>query len=142
VRAVARASSRFATFAQQISSTKPTTPRNSIDVVFRSLPIIVSCIGSSVTLRPLLNSGTRAQARPPRQIGLRRLDATPGFIRPTPALMGARARRHVGNGRIAHIDVRPRISNLRRTRGHSHSRRQLDSLPTIGSRLKRLPRPR
>ena len=51
-RAVARASSRLATLAQQIRSTKPTTPRNSIDVVLRSLPIIVSCSGSRVTVRP------------------------------------------------------------------------------------------
>ena len=37
-RAVARASSRLATLAQQMSSTKPTTPRNSIEVMRRSLP--------------------------------------------------------------------------------------------------------
>ena len=74
-RALARASSRFATLAQQISSTKPTTPRNSIDVSLRSLPIIVSCIGSSATPRPALVSGTHGQAvGDRRQIGLRRVD--------------------------------------------------------------------
>ena len=46
VRAVARARSKFATFPQQISSTNPTTPRKSMEVVFRSLPIIVSRRGS------------------------------------------------------------------------------------------------
>ena len=53
IRTVARASSRFATLAQQISRTKPTTPRNRIDVVRKSLPINASCSGSSLTPRPL-----------------------------------------------------------------------------------------
>ena len=57
MRTVARASSRLATLAQQMRSTKPTTPRNSIDVSRRSLPIIESCSGSSRTPRPLLVCG-------------------------------------------------------------------------------------
>ena len=45
-RAVARASNRLATFAQQISRTKPTTPRNRRDVVRSSRPTSASCSGS------------------------------------------------------------------------------------------------
>ena len=69
MRTVARASSRLATLAQQMRSTNPTTPRNSIDVSRRSLPMIESCIRSSVTPRPLLvcgNSRARPSATAPR----------------------------------------------------------------------------
>ncbi len=89
VRTVARASSRLATFAQQMRSTKPTTPRNSIDVSRRSLPIIESCSPSSVTPRPLLvsgNSDASASATVPRSASAA-LIVTPGFSRPTACSM-------------------------------------------------------
>ncbi len=57
VRTVARVRSRLATLAQQMSSTNPTTPRNSIDVRRSSRPITASCNGSSVTPRPLFVAG-------------------------------------------------------------------------------------
>ena len=91
VRTVARASSKLATFAQHISSTNPTTPRNSIDVKRRSLPITASCIGSIVTLRPWLvvgNSRASAEATAPRS-EVAASNVTPGFNRPTACNMYA-----------------------------------------------------
>ena len=108
VRAVARASRRLATLAQQMSSTKPTTPRNSIDVTLRSLPIIVSCIGSSRTLRPALvcgNSRERPSATACRSDCAAAMP-TPGWSRPT--TWSANAPRARGGrlviDRMAHID--------------------------------------
>ena len=92
---VARASSRLATLAQQMSSTKPTTPRNSIDVRRRSLPIIASCIGSSVTPRPLLvcrDTRAPAPSATAREIGLRGLERDAG-LQPSDRLQ------HVGAAR-------------------------------------------
>ena len=63
VRTVARARSRLATLAQQISRTKPTTPRNSIEVNRRSRPMTASCIGSRVTPRPLFVFGNSRASR-------------------------------------------------------------------------------
>ena len=76
VRTVARASSRLATLAQQMRSTNPTTPRNSIDVSRRSLPMSESCIRSSATPRPLLVCGkfARETVRDGAQVGCGRLD--------------------------------------------------------------------
>ena len=114
-RAVARASSRLATFAQQISSTKPTTPRNSIEVSLRSLPIMVSCIGSSATPRPALvcgNSRARPSATAARSacaawMADARLHAADDLQRYAPRARGGM----LANGRIAHMLVRPRIWN-------------------------------
>ena len=84
VRTVARASTRLATFAQHRSSTKPTTPRNRIDVSRRSRPISNSRIGVIVRRR-----GDRAPVRaasvsasPVRSARAASID-TPGFSRPT-----------------------------------------------------------
>ena len=65
VRTVARASSRLATFAQQISSTKPTTPRNSIDVS-REIAADDRIVHAPRASRrgPCWSAGTRARARP------------------------------------------------------------------------------
>ena len=57
VRPTPRASSRFATFAHAMSSTNPTTPANTSDVVLRSLPTSALCKGSIVTPQPLLVDG-------------------------------------------------------------------------------------
>ena len=107
VRALARASSRLATLAQQISSTNPTTPRNSIDVSLRSLPIIESCIGSSRTPRPLLVCGNsrRGRSATADRSACAAPMATSGFIRPTTCSMYApRARGGMlTNGRIAQM---------------------------------------
>ena len=97
--ALARAISRLATLAQQISSTNPTTPRNSIDVTLRSLPIIESCIGSSRTPRPPLvcgNSRARPSATADRS-ACAALDARrpASSGRPPAACIAPRARRHV-----------------------------------------------
>ena len=43
--------------AQQMSSTKPTAPRNSVDVCRRSPPITTSCKGKTATPRPALVFG-------------------------------------------------------------------------------------
>ena len=56
-----RATRRLATFAQAISSTKPTTPPSTIDVVFRSSLTIASRSGSTVMPQSLFVSGA---ARP------------------------------------------------------------------------------
>ena len=116
VLALARAISRFATFAQQINRTKPTTPRNSIDVTLRSLPMAVSCMGSSRTPRPALLSGN-SRASPSATADRSDWAAArpvPGFIRPTTCSMYCpRARGGMlTNGRIAQRLVRPRISKL------------------------------
>ena len=84
-RTVARASSRLATLAQQMRSTNPTTPRNSIDVSRRSLPTIESCIFSSATPRPLLvwaNSRASPSAAAARSALAASIEI-PGFNRPT-----------------------------------------------------------
>ena len=145
VLALARAISRFATLAQQISSTNPTTPRNSIDVTLRSLPIIVSCIGSSRTPRPLLvcgNSRGESGRQPPTDRTARRRCRRPGFIRPTTCSMYCPRTRGgmLTNGRIAHTLVRPRISKVFGTTPTTVHRIPsiLISCPTMaGSRLKR-----
>ena len=84
VRTVARASSRLATLAQQMRSTKPTTARKSIDVSRSSRPTSASCSGSSATPRPVLVSGN-SRASPPATAAKSARAAssvTPGFIRP------------------------------------------------------------
>ena len=100
---VARASSRLATLAQQIRSTNPTTPRNSIEVSRRSLPTIESCSGSSVTPRPLLVCGN-SRARPSAtaaEIGFGRVDRH-ARLQPADDLQ------HVGGARTwRQVDDRP-----------------------------------
>ena len=103
--------------AQQISSTKPTTPRNSIDVVFeiaadhrvvhrleRHRPALVEF---GILARQAL--GHRGQIRLRRFDRRRRASSgrRPAADRPPRARGGMLG----GNGRIAHIEVRPRISN-------------------------------
>ena len=83
-RTVARARRRLAMFAQQIRSTRPTTPRNRIDVSRSSRPTTAPCSGSIVTPRPVFDAGSsRASAA---AIALRSPAAascvTPGFSRP------------------------------------------------------------
>ena len=85
VRTVARASSRLATLAQQISSTKPTTPRKSIDVrrSSRADQRVVQRLerdaAARVRLRELarqpVGDGRHVGVAPPRCV-------TPGFRRP------------------------------------------------------------
>ena len=84
VRTVARARSRLATLAQQIRSTKPTTPRNSIDVSRSSLPISASCIGSSTTPRPLFVVGklSRQAVGDGRHVGAGGLERDAGLQAP------------------------------------------------------------
>ena len=112
VRAVARASSRLATFAQQISSTKPTTPRKSSDVWRSSAPITASCSGSSAAPRPGVRlrelarepGRSRRPCRRPPARGSRRASAVrspAGSRRPAPAAAGGPC------DTIAHMLVRP-----------------------------------
>ena len=60
-RALVRASSRLATFAQHISSTKPTTPSRSSDVSCSSGPISQSRAGSTSSANPLPVAGIVAR---------------------------------------------------------------------------------
>ena len=82
-RTVARVSSRLAMLAQQMRSTRPTTPRNSIEVRRSSRPITASCSGSIVTLRPAFVAGTPCQCRGDRAMSSAAVSrATPGLSRP------------------------------------------------------------
>ena len=57
VRPTPRARIRLAMLAHASSSTNSTTPPSTSDVVRRSAPTIAACIGSIVTLQPLLVAG-------------------------------------------------------------------------------------
>ena len=84
-RTLARAMSRLATFAQQMSSTKPTTPRKSSEVSRRSRPMSASCSGSTEAPRPLFVAGN-SRARPSATADMSDCAAasvTPGFRCPT-----------------------------------------------------------
>ena len=83
-RTVARAISRLATFAQQISRTKPTTPRKSSDVCRSSAPITAFCSGSSAAPRPVFVFGN-SRASPavtPAMSAAACSRVMPGFSRP------------------------------------------------------------
>jgi hypothetical protein len=79
----ARASRRFATFAQAISRTKPTTPVSTNEVVFNSPPTIASRSGAIVTPQPLLLSGHASARRlaMPVMSAFACSIVTPGFSR-------------------------------------------------------------
>ena len=86
-RAVARASSRLATLAQQMSSTKPTTPRNSIEVTRRSLPMIAWRTGTTSTPRPRFSGTVRASSAATAVISARaRSTDAPAASRPIPRM--------------------------------------------------------
>ena len=82
-RAAARASSRFATFAQAISSTNATAPSKTNKAVLTS-PTIASRMGMTATLSPLsIQVGYRRRNSSPRSFIWARACSivTPGFKR-------------------------------------------------------------
>ena len=89
VRTVARASSRLATLAQQMRSTNPTTPRNSIDVqpqIAADHRIVHPLERHAAALVGLRNSRARPSATVARSASAALIE-TPGFMRPTTCSM-------------------------------------------------------
>ena len=111
VRALARASSRFATLTQQVSRTMPTTPRNMSDVSSTSPPTYASRSDSSAMPRPAFvcgNSRARPAATVPSSACAASI-ATPGFSRPTADQMWTPRARSGAPwiGRMPQMSLRP-----------------------------------
>jgi hypothetical protein len=79
-----RASSRFATFAQAISSTNPTAPRRSHRPAIVSFDRKLFCRASTLAVHPLFDRGLSSAMRAVTwsMLALACASETPGFKRP------------------------------------------------------------